>query len=162
MHIQSDCFPGLKEKVFKNIKITFENMLVTLALCLVLSGLQHQEVKATTILRTRTKTAGQLLDQTFLTLKSENQGLKNADEALQKKVKSMAEEIKVLEMIHGNCAPCQAVQGTDKYCDCTRFPPKKDCLEFHKAGFKVRIVINMIELQQYIFYYKKEIISFKN
>ena len=109
-----------------------------ISLCLLLTGLQFQKAEATTILKRKSKTAGQLLDETFLMLKLEDQGLKHADEALKKRVDSMAEDVKVLKIIHGSCAPCQVVQGTDKYCDCTRFPPKKDCLEFHKGGFKVR------------------------
>ena len=107
-------------------------------LCLLLTGLQYQKAEAITILKRKSKTAGQLLDETFLMVKSENQGLKRDDETLKKRVESMAEDIKVLKIIHGSCAPCQAVKGTEKYCDCTRFPPKKDCLEFHKVGFKVR------------------------
>ena len=121
-------------------------MFFILTLSLVLSGaLQYKNAKASTILKTRSKTAGQLLDETFSMIKSENQGLKNFDETLKKRMESMAEDIEVLKMIHGNCAPCAPVQGTDNYCDCTRFPPKKDCLEFHMAGFKVKRVIDGLE-----------------
>ena len=85
------------------------------------------------------KTAGQLLDETFLVLRRDLKSLENVDNDLKTKVEKISEDIKTLKLIHGKCAPCHSIKTTDKYCDCTNHPPMKDCLEFKKAGFKVRI-----------------------
>lgn len=83
------------------------------------------------------KSAGQILDETLSLLRKDFKTLKNVDEGLKKKVERLREDIQTLKLIHGKCAPCQPVHGTDRYCDCTSYPPKRDCLEFHQAGFKV-------------------------
>ena len=97
---------------------------------------QHAESATTFSLK---KTAGQLLDETFLVLRRDLKSLENVDNDLKTKVEKISEDIKTLKLIHGKCAPCHSIKTTDKYCDCTNHPPMKDCLEFKNAGFKVRI-----------------------
>ena len=135
---------SIKEQGFLDLIISEFNFLkqrsmetfkLALAL-LVVAGLQQIKVESATTF-TLKKTAGQLLDETFLLLRRDFQRLDNVDNDLKMKVAKLSEDIKTLKIIHGKCAPCQAVQGTDKYCDCTNYPPKKDCLEFHQTGFKV-------------------------
>ena len=100
-------------------------------------GLQQHAESATTV--SLKKTAGQLLDETFLVLRRDLKSLENVDNDLKTKVEKISEDIKTLKLIHGKCAPCHSIKTTDKYCDCTNHPPMKDCLEFKNAGFKVRI-----------------------
>ena len=87
------------------------------------------------------KTVGQVLDRKFLLLKREFQSLRKFDHQLKKTVETMNQDIKILKLIQGKCTPCKEIKHTDKYCDCTNLSPKKDCLEFHKAGFKVRLLL---------------------
>ena len=87
------------------------------------------------------KTVVQVLDRKFLLLKKEFQSLRKIDHQLKKTVDKMNHDIKILKLIQGKCTPCKAIKHTDKYCDCTNLSPKKDCLEFHKAGFKVRLLL---------------------
>ena len=85
------------------------------------------------------KTVGQVLDKKFFLLKKEfQQSIRQIEYNLNKKVNKITKDIKILKLIHGKCTPCQEVQHTDKYCDCRNHSPMKDCLEFHKAGFKVK------------------------
>ena len=98
------------------------------------------------------KTAGQLLDETFLLLRRDFQSLQNTDNDLKMKINKLTDDINTLKLIHGKCAPCQGIKTTDKYCDCTNHPPMKDCLEFRKAGFKVRATFEII-INYYYYYY---------
>ena len=100
-------------------------------------GLEKYVESATTF--SLKKTAGQLLDETFLQLRRDFKSLQNVDNDLKSKVEKISDDIKLFKLIHGKCAPCQSIKIKDKYCDCTNHPPMKDCLEFKNAGFKVRI-----------------------
>ena len=94
---------------------------------------------STTTRTVNQETAGQLLDKTFSLLKKEFEMLKNDEnEVLKKKVELMRKDIEMLKQFHrGKCGSCKNVEGMDHYCDCTSHKPKKDCLEFYQAGFKV-------------------------
>ena len=111
------------------------NLLLTI---LVFVCLQQVKIADSSKTVSTKKIVGQVLDKKFLLLKKEFQSLRKIDHHLNKKVNKITEDIKTLKLIHGKCTPCQEVKHTDKYCDCTNHSPMKDCLEFHKAGFKVR------------------------
>ena len=97
-----------------------------------------QKVAASVTTVSLKKTAGQLLDEMFSLLRRDFQLLQKKDNDLKMKINKLTDEIKTLKLIHGKCAPCQSIKTTVKYCDCTNHQPMKDCLEFRKAGFKVR------------------------
>ena len=119
---------NIKKQIMETLKFLFTFFMI---FCLK----QHVESATTFSLK---KTAGQLLDETFLVLRRDLKSLENVDNDLKTKVEKISEDIKTLKLIHGKCAPCLSIKTTNKYCDCTNHPPKKDCLEFKKAGFKVR------------------------
>lgn len=53
---------------------------------------------------------------------------------LESKFVKLDNEVKT--SLNSSCAPCTRKAGTDQ-CDCRNLEPKKDCLEFLQAGFKV-------------------------
>ena len=86
-----------------------------------------------------TKSAGQMLDETISSLESDIAALENKDVDLANKIERLRQDLQRLKLIHGPCAPCRVSRGDEKNCDCTEYRPKKDCLEFLKAGFTVCI-----------------------
>jgi len=87
------------------------------------------------------KTPGQVLDEKFRVIEkncSVNAITQiNLLKDLKKKFLQLEQEIKVLKIINGACAPCTVVHGTTDYCDCRNLEQKQDCLEFYLAGVKV-------------------------
>ena len=67
-------------------------------------GLEKYVESATTF--SLKKTAGQLLDETFLQLRRDFKSLQNVDNDLKSKVEKISDDIKLFKLIHGKCAPC--------------------------------------------------------
>ena len=100
---------NIKKQIMETLKFLFTFFMI---FCFK----QHSESATTFSLK---KTAGQLLDETFLVLRRDLKSLENVDNDLKTKVEKISEDIKTLKLIHGKCAPCHSIKTTDKYCDCT-------------------------------------------
>jgi len=77
--------------------------------------------------------AGATLDQEIIKLK-------NSDEAILSKIENITKNVRMLNSVHNRrrCSPCKPIIRTlGKACDCTAFPPKKDCTGFYDDGLRV-------------------------
>ena len=73
---------------------------------------------------------------TFIWIQSEVKA-NTIGQLLDQKLQNIEEDIDALQLLHGNCAPCNTVPGTRLYCDCRNLEPKKDCLDFYRSGVKL-------------------------
>ena len=77
--------------------------------------------------------------------------LKNMDEDTFSKIEDVAENVKIFNAMHKReCSPCKPIiRSLGKMCDCTEFPPKRDCLAFRLDGFTVTGVYRLTAIGNY-------------
>ena len=97
----------------------------------------------TTSATSTSKTTGQLLDESIVTLQQNVQRLTASTQDLENEYQTLKNDVISLRKLHRSCAPCKVSAKDNGVCDCTDINPRKDCLEFYQHGYRINGVYRL-------------------